>query len=87
MAILFNHRDYITGKRLIKGFNVHHMRTNQDEENYCDISNTDEFIPLNSYSHKLIHYLFNVYQKDPSVMDRLREILDRMLYLSGQCAS
>lgn len=27
MAILFNHRDYITGKKLVKGFNVHHMRT------------------------------------------------------------
>ena len=27
MAILFNHRDYITGKRLIKGFNLHHLKT------------------------------------------------------------
>ena len=27
MAKLFNHRDYITGKRLVKGFNVHHLKT------------------------------------------------------------
>ena len=27
MAKLFNHRDYITGRRLVKGFNVHHLRT------------------------------------------------------------
>ena len=27
MAEIFNHRDYITGKRLVKGFNVHHLRT------------------------------------------------------------
>ena len=27
MAKMFNHRDYITGRRLVKGFNVHHLRT------------------------------------------------------------
>ena len=27
MAVVFNHRDYITGKRLIKGFNLHHLKT------------------------------------------------------------
>ena len=82
MAILFNHRDYITGKKLVKGFNVHHMRTEQDEEHYCDISNEKEFIPLNSQCHKLLHYLFTYYQKDRTVMDRLVEILDKMCELN-----
>lgn len=82
MAKLFNHRDYITGRKLVKGFNVHHLRTEQDAENYCDISNEEEFIPLNSYCHKMLHYLFIFYQKDKTIMNRIREILDKMCDLS-----
>lgn len=82
MAALFNHKDYITGRRLVKGFNVHHLKTEQDSENYCDISNEDNFIPLNSYCHKLLHYLFPYYMKDKKVIDRLVEILDKMIVLS-----
>ena len=82
MAKLFNHRDYITGRRLVKGFNVHHLKTDQDSENYCDISHDEEFIPLNSYCHKMLHYLFIYYQKDPTVMDRIKEILDKMCQLA-----
>ena len=81
MAVLFNHRDYITGKRLIKGFNLHHLKTEQTSETYCDISNENEFIPLNSYCHKMLHYLFTYYQKDHTVIDRLVEILDKMCEL------
>ena len=82
MAILFNHRDYITGRKLVKGFNVHHLRTEQDAENYQDLSHEEEFIPLNSYCHKMLHYLFIFYQKDQTVMDRLKEILDKMCDLA-----
>ena len=81
MAVLFNHRDYITGKRLTKGFNLHHLKTEQTSETYCDISNENEFIPLNSYCHKMLHYLFTYYQKDHTVIDRLVEILDKMCEL------
>ena len=82
MAILFNHRDYITGRKLIKGFNVHHLKTEQEAETYCDISNESDFIPLNSYCHKMLHYLFIFYKKDPTIMDRLKEILDKMCELA-----
>jgi len=82
MAILFNHRDYITGRRLVKGFNVHHLKTDQEVESYCDISNEQNFIPLNSYCHKLLHYLFGHYKKDPTVLVRLKEILDKMCELN-----
>ena len=82
MAKLFNHRDYITGRKLVKGFNVHHMRTEQDAENYQDISHEEEFIPLNSYCHKMLHYLFVFYQKDQTIIDRLKEILDKMCDLA-----
>ena len=84
MAILFNHRDYITGRRLVKGYNVHHLKTDQEVENYCDISNEDNFIPLNSYCHKLLHYLFGYYKKDKTVINRLQEILDKMCLLSEE---
>ena len=86
MAALFDHRDYITGRRLVKGFNVHHLKTEQDSENYCDISNEENFIPLNSYCHKLLHYLFPYYMKDKKVISRLVEILDKMVQLSPNYA-
>ena len=84
MAILFDHRDYITGKKLVKGFNVHHLKTEQGSEEYCDISNESDFIPLNSQCHKLLHYIFTYYMKDKTVIDRLVEILDKMCELSPQ---
>lgn len=83
MANLFNHRDYITGKRLVKGFNVHHLKTELTEESYCDISNESEFMPLNSWCHKMLHYIFPHYVKDPTVIDRLVEVLDKMKELSN----
>ena len=82
MAKMFIHRDYLTGRRLVKGVNVHHLRPEQDEKDYCDISNQEEFIPLNSYCHKMLHYLFIYYQKDPTIMERLKEILDKMCDLA-----
>lgn len=82
MAIVFNHRDYITGRKLIKGYNVHHLKVNQEPEAYCDLSNESNFIPLNSYCHKLLHYLFSYYKKDKTVLIRLQEILDKMCSLS-----
>lgn len=87
MAVLANHRDYITGKRLVKGYNVHHLRTEQEAENYCDISNESEFLPLNPQSHKLLHYLFTYYQKDRGIIGRLVEVLDKMVELSPSNAN
>lgn len=84
MAVVFNHRDYITGRRLVKGYNVHHLKVNQEPETYCDLSNESNFIPLNSYCHKLLHYLFSYYKKDKTVLTRLQEILDKMCSLTEQ---
>ncbi len=82
MAKMFNHRDYITGRRLVKGFNVHHLKTELTEESYCDISQEDDFMPLNSYTHKMLHYIFPYYLKDPSIINRLTEVLDKMCELN-----
>ncbi len=84
MAVVFNHRDYITRRRLVKGYNVHHLKVNQEPETYCDLSNESNFIPLNSYCHKLLHYLFSYYKKDKTVLSRLQEILDKMCSLTEQ---
>ena len=82
VAEAFNNKDFITGKKLTKGFNVHHLRTEQELEGYCDLSKVDEFMPLNRYTHKLLHYLFTYYKKDPSILERLKEVLDKMARLS-----
>lgn len=84
MAVVFNHRDYITGRRLVKGYNVHHLKVNQEPETYCDLSDESIFIPLNSCCHKLLHYLFSYYKKDKTVLSRLQEILDKMCSLTEQ---
>ena len=82
MAEVFKHRDYITGRKLAKGYNVHHLKVNQEPETYCDLSNESNFIPLNSYSHKLLHYVYTYYKKDKTILNRLQEILDKMCYLT-----
>lgn len=68
--------DPITGKKLLKGFNVHHldMRT----EHYDDL-NIEKFRPLNKSTHDAIHWLYRYYEKDPTILDRIREMLDLML--------
>ena len=87
IAESFANKDPITGKRLAKGFNVHHMRTNQDLEGYCDLSKEDEFVPLNRYTHKLLHYLFTYYKKDKDILDRVKDALDRMCELANDATT
>ena len=38
----------------------------------------DNFICLNKQMHETVHTLFRYYQKNPSILDRLKEVLDRM---------
>lgn len=73
-------KDALTGSKLSKRFNLHHLNMNPDT--YDDISNRDNFIPLNSKSHDCIHFLFDYYKKDPEILDRLKDILDKMVELN-----
>lgn len=84
MSEAFGKRDYVTGRKLSKKFNLHHMRTNLTEEAYCDISNESDFIPLNPYTHKFLHYLFPTYKKDPKVIDRMVELLNKMVEFEAE---
>ena len=78
MASVFGNKDYVTGRKLSKKFNLHHMRTKLTDEEYQDISDESNFIPLNPYTHKFLHYLFPTYKKDPRVIERFVELLEKM---------
>lgn len=71
-----HNRDYITGKPLRAGYNLHHL--NLDENAYCDISDPEHFISLNKKTHDCLHYFWTYYHSDKRVLDRLEEILEKM---------
>ena len=68
--------DPITLSKLYKSCNCHHMDLNA--EHYTDISNKEHFVILNSTSHDMVHWLYRYYIKDPDVLNRLKNILDKM---------
>ena len=68
-------KDIITGKKLYKGYNVHHY--DMSEANYDKLTE-ENFIAVNKNTHETLHFLFRYYQKDPTILDRLKTVLDRM---------
>lgn len=72
--------DYITHKKLLKGANLHHM--NLDASKYEDLSNEDQFIFLNKSTHTWVHEIYRYYRTDPEVLDRLKEVLDKMILIN-----
>ena len=68
-------KDIITGKKLYKGYSVHHL--DMSAENYDQLIE-ENFIAINKQTHETIHTLFRYYQKDPTVLDKLKTVLDRM---------
>ena len=81
IANKFDNKDVISGYPLRKGWNLHHLLL--DNTKYEDITNEDNFIPLNKFSHKFVHWIYRYYEKDRTIMDRLKNILDRMLELNN----
>ena len=45
---------------------------------YEDASDPSHFENLNSDIHSVVHKLYIYYKKDPLIIDRLRELLERM---------
>lgn len=69
--------DYLTGKKLIAGkWQLHHLNMSAEEYEILDCEN---FICLNAMTHKLVHYLYDVYKEDPQMIVRLVEIFERMI--------
>lgn len=72
----YNNKDALTLKPLRLGFNVHHLDMNVDR--YDDLS-IEKFRPLNKASHDVVHTLYRYYEKDETILERLKEILDMMV--------
>ena len=70
-----NGKDYITGKKLYKMYNVHHL--DMSAENYEKLDE-DNFIALNKQMHDVIHILFRYYKSDKTILSRLEQILEKM---------
>ena len=73
--------DYITHAKLRKMSNLHHMDLN--EKNYTNLDNEDNFIFCNHNTHCWIHEIYTYYKKDPEVLERLKEVLDRMVEINA----
>ena len=69
-------RDFVTHKKLRSGYRLHHLDLNPDH--YEDVSDPSHFENLNSDIHSVVHKLYTYYKKDPLIIDRLRELLERM---------
>lgn len=70
-----NNLDVITQKPLRKGFNCHHK--DLDEAHYQLLIESN-FVCLNKQTHEFIHWLFNYYNKDETILYRIKIILDEM---------
>jgi hypothetical protein len=73
--------DYITQRRLQSRANLHHL--DLSSENYEDLSHPENFILLNKHTHQMIHMLYTYYKNDPWILDRIKEVLDRMVELNN----
>ena len=71
--------DPITLRKLPKRFALHHECL--DAREYTNLK-MDRFIPLNSETHKIVHYLYGYYRKDKDILKRLKKVLDRMIELN-----
>ena len=72
-------KDIITGKPLIKGYNCHHL--DMSPENYDSLTE-ENFIAVNKATHEALHFLFRYYKNDKDVLDRMKQVLDKMVELN-----
>ena len=70
--------DPISMRPLTRSFNLHHL--SQDERYYDDLSR-ERFVGLNDYSHRCVHYLYDIVvrEDDYNVLERLRLIIQQMI--------
>ena len=66
--------DLITLHKLGRRWELHHEDLR--EENYTVLN--DNFLCCNNLTHKFIHWCYGYYIKDPAIIDRLKEELERM---------
>ena len=73
--------DALTLAKLRKGSLSHHMDLNPDNYEKLD---PDKFEALNMKSHDVVHFMYNYYKKDRSVLERLKNILDEIVELNNE---
>lgn len=71
--------DALTLQKLRKGSLTHHCDLRP--EMYKDL-NPFKFETLNMKSHDVIHFIYNYYRKDKTVLKRLETILEKMYLFS-----
>ena len=72
-------KDIITGKKLCKGYNVHHY--DMSAENYDKLIE-ENFIAVNKQTHDALHFLFRYYKNDKDILNRIKQVLDKMVELN-----
>ena len=72
--------DALTLQKLRKGSLSHHLDLNPDNYKVLDKANFETF---NMKSHEVVHFLYNYYKKDAAIIDRLKDILHKMVLLNG----
>lgn len=75
LAAYYDKLDALTNKSLRPAYSAHHLCLKEDE--YENIS-FERLVPLNKTSHRVIHYLWQYYKDDKSILDRLKDIMQRM---------
>ena len=74
------HIDNLTTEPLKQKYVLHHSDLNP--EHYTDL-NEEKFLGFNSnYEHRMIHYLYTRYVKDPLILQRLEKIIKDMAELN-----
>ena len=74
------HFDELLNEALKKGYTLHHQDLNP--ENYKNLSD-ENFKGFNStFEHRIIHYLYDRYIKDPQIILRLENIIKEMVELN-----
>ena len=76
----FEKKDAITGYPLRKGWNLHHLLL--DETKYEDITNEDNFVPLNKQTHEVLHICYRYQSKDSGFLDRLEYFVNKMIEIN-----
>lgn len=72
-------KDIITGKPLRKGYNCHHL--SMDAETYDKLIE-ENFIAVNKTTHETIHAIFRYYKNDKDILNRIKQVLDKMVELN-----
>ena len=72
-------KDYVTGSKLTKMFNLHHLLITSDEAEYTDLTDENKFICLNNKTHDCLHFLWGKdWRERYRKMGELLELMDKI---------